>query len=478
MLEKAFNDERAQIYETKSSRTDSGRGTLRILAYLLTSPMTLKECLSSYYVRFIFYCKTMYQDILSKFIALEESIVAQRGLSALPSIDELQDKNKEVEAMVYFAKHLYRQKHLCPFTCPEKHDNCALHCVAHQLGGCPHCSCEGFCQDKCHPVHWRARTERLIIQTTAAGQYVALNRGNTTANFIRDVLQFYGNTTNIYHLYTDNQAAEHIATQPTMNEHSRIIDTRHNAIRKDYIENSMRIGGVASSENTSDILTKNVQPHLHQKHCAALHILQPTLRTQSNISLTDGSRESSGGEDMSLVLNGTNLKNSDWSPAHTKAKKTLDTWASTMTQMTAMTTPPCGIDPFDSYLHRGSACHALNNNTNSENLHTISPTSLDMSRRASKNVSQGQSVIHGDAHNQIQWHSNRPTTTSIPMDPAIAKPDFELTSRADALSLSTRPKTPTRLSKNDEAQKHEKTETVYQSANFVTVDNNLSQLKS
>jgi hypothetical protein len=159
-------------------------------------------------------------------------------------------------------------------------------------------------------VHWRARTERLIIQTTAAGEYVALNRGNTTAKFIRDVLQFYENTTNIYHLYTDNQAAEHIATQPTMNEHSRAIDTRHHAIKQDYIENSMRIGGVASSDNTSDILTKNLQPHLHQRHCAALHILQPTL-TQSNINLTDGSRESSGGEDISLVLKAANLKNSD-----------------------------------------------------------------------------------------------------------------------------------------------------------------------
>jgi hypothetical protein len=57
-------------------------------------------------------------------------------------------------------------------------------------------------------IHWRARTERLIIQTTAAGENVTLNRGNTTENFIRDVLKFYGNTNNIYHLYTDNQAAE------------------------------------------------------------------------------------------------------------------------------------------------------------------------------------------------------------------------------------------------------------------------------
>jgi hypothetical protein len=64
------------------------------------------------------------------------------------------------------------------------------------------------------------------------------------------------------------------------------------------------------------------------------------------------------------------------------------------------------------------------------------------------------------------------------MDPAIAKPDFELTSRADVPSLPARPTTPTRPSKNDEAEKHEKTEIVYQSATFVTVNNNLSQLKS
>jgi hypothetical protein len=64
------------------------------------------------------------------------------------------------------------------------------------------------------------------------------------------------------------------------------------------------------------------------------------------------------------------------------------------------------------------------------------------------------------------------------MDPAIVKSDFELTSRADALFHPARPKTPTHPSKNDAAQKHEKTETVYQSANFVTVNNNPSQLKS
>ncbi len=174
---------------------------------------------------------------------------------------------------------------------------------------------------------------------------------------------------------------------------------------------------------------------------------------------------------MSQVLNDANLKNSDWRPLHMQARKTLDTRAPTMTQMTAMTSPPCGMAPFDQHIHHRDACQVTDNTAHSENLHTISPTSLDMSRKASKNI------IHSDAHNQIQWHSTRSTKTPIPMDPAIAKPDFELTSHADTLSIPARTKTPTRPSKNDEAQKHEKTETVYLSANFVTVNNNPSQLK-
>jgi hypothetical protein len=119
-------------------------------------------------------------------------------------------------------------------------------------------------------VHWRAHTERIIIPSTAAGEYVALSKGNTTGKFIRDILKFYDNNSPTY-LYTNNQAAEHIATQPTMNEHSRSIDTRHHAIRQDYVDGDMRIGGVASSDNESDILIKFLQPPLHQKHTTTTH---------------------------------------------------------------------------------------------------------------------------------------------------------------------------------------------------------------
>ena len=150
-LEETFYNERSQIYADAPSRMDPGRGTLRLLIHYLTAPMTLKECLSSYYIRFIFYCKNMYLDLLNRHVALANTIIARRGETAIPPVAELIAKIDEVNAMIYFAKHLYRQKHLCVITDGDKHDDCALHCVAHQLGGCPQCKCQGQCEDECHP---------------------------------------------------------------------------------------------------------------------------------------------------------------------------------------------------------------------------------------------------------------------------------------------------------------------------------------
>jgi hypothetical protein len=50
-------------------------------------------------------------------------------------------------------------------------------------------------------VHWKATTEKIVIASTVAGEYVALSRGNTTAKFVRNILQFYGNGTPKYFRY-------------------------------------------------------------------------------------------------------------------------------------------------------------------------------------------------------------------------------------------------------------------------------------
>jgi hypothetical protein len=81
---------------------------------------------------------------------------------------------------------------------------------------------------------------------------------------------------------TINQAAEYIATQPNMNDHSRSINIRHHAIRQDYVNGEMKIGGVGTQDNTSDILTQNLQPPLHIKYTRELNIVQNENQTLTN----------------------------------------------------------------------------------------------------------------------------------------------------------------------------------------------------
>jgi hypothetical protein len=79
----------------------------------------------------------------------------------------------------------------------------------------------------------------------------------------------------------DNQSAEHIATQPTMNEHSRSIDICHHEVRQDYLQGKLQIGGVKTTENPSDILTKFLPAPKHQHHTKFLNLILPTPYIQN-----------------------------------------------------------------------------------------------------------------------------------------------------------------------------------------------------
>jgi hypothetical protein len=109
--------------------------------------------------------------------------------------------------------------------------------------------------------------------------------GTSSSGIQRKYLQFYGNKATKAYLFTDNQAAEHIATKQTMNEHSRSIDIRHHAVRQDYLEGKVQIRGVKTTENPSDILTKFLPAPTHMKHTSPLNInFQNTPTDTSGIS--------------------------------------------------------------------------------------------------------------------------------------------------------------------------------------------------
>jgi hypothetical protein len=67
--------------------------------------------------------------------------------------------------------------------------------------------------------------------------------------------------------------------QHTINEHSRSIDIRHHAVHQDYLAGKLRIGGVRTDANPSDILAKYLPAPTHMRHASYLNITFPTLST-------------------------------------------------------------------------------------------------------------------------------------------------------------------------------------------------------
>ena len=122
-----------------------------------------------------------------------------------------------------------------------------------------------------HIIHWLAKTERMVFNGTTKAEYVGLTRSNALGKHLTVMLEFFGNKLGReYLLRCDNQAAEHLATQPNMSESGRAIDLRYHSIRQDYADGNMRVGGVKSTDNRSDICTKYLQPPLHEAHSAPL----------------------------------------------------------------------------------------------------------------------------------------------------------------------------------------------------------------
>ena len=47
---------------------------------------------------------------------------------------------------------------------------------------------------------------------------------------------------------------------------------RHHVMKQDYQDGNMRVGGVKSTLNDSDIQTKNLPPPTHKRFCVHLNI--------------------------------------------------------------------------------------------------------------------------------------------------------------------------------------------------------------
>jgi hypothetical protein len=133
------------------------------------------------------------------------------------------------------------------------------------------------------------------MTSTTKAEFVGLTRANAHGKYVQSILEFYGNAIGQeYYLYTDSQTAEHLATQPNMSEAGRAIDIRFHSIQLDYVEGRMRVGGVNTHVNRSDIGTKYLAVIPHLRHARPL--LRPgtphALKAEATCTLNDNGKDS------------------------------------------------------------------------------------------------------------------------------------------------------------------------------------------
>ena len=141
-------------------------------------------------------------------------------------------------------------------------------------------------------VHHAAKTEKLVLTSTTASEFVSLNRGDATGSYISRILHFYGNPLSTeYLLYTDSQTAEHLATQPNMSQAGRALDIRFHSLKQKYLQGDMRVGGVSTFDNDADICTKYLHPGAHSRHARDLFPDDHSHRNIPDKYLTPGKKD-------------------------------------------------------------------------------------------------------------------------------------------------------------------------------------------
>lgn len=124
-------------------------------------------------------------------------------------------------------------------------------------------------------VAWESRKQSVVALSTMEAEYIALCQATKEVCFHRELLNEL--EFNMYVEYPtkilcDNQGAQFLVKNPTVQKKSKHIDIRYHYVREKYDDHVIDIEYISSDENAADILTKALGKQRHQHNCKLLHI--------------------------------------------------------------------------------------------------------------------------------------------------------------------------------------------------------------
>ena len=117
------------------------------------------------------------------------------------------------------------------------------------------------------PVCWRSKAQRGVTLSSSEAEYVAMSEAVKEIRFIYFILKDIGIEVELpIVVKTDNVGALFMSQNSSTGVRSRHVDTRYHFIRENVEDGIVRVEFVKSSDNDSDIFTKNVNQEMYEKH--------------------------------------------------------------------------------------------------------------------------------------------------------------------------------------------------------------------
>lgn len=116
-------------------------------------------------------------------------------------------------------------------------------------------------------ISWKSRGQKSVTLSSSEAEYVAISELCAEIMFLKQVLEFLGIKVKLPIIVrVDNVGAIYLAHNATSGPRTKHVDIRYHFVR-DYIEDGViKILFVKSTDNDSDIYTKNLGEDLFDKH--------------------------------------------------------------------------------------------------------------------------------------------------------------------------------------------------------------------
>lgn len=105
-------------------------------------------------------------------------------------------------------------------------------------------------------ISWTSRKQRSVALSTAEAEYCAIADATKEAIYLRQLITDLKVPHKSIALFNDNQAAQHIASNPVASAKSKHVDIKQHLVREKIEEGLIDLKYLSTEIMTADVLTK------------------------------------------------------------------------------------------------------------------------------------------------------------------------------------------------------------------------------